>query len=58
MACEIIIIMRLLVDWGRAARLICGAGILDEAGPYNAAFTISGVSSLLLCATVTSLRAL
>ncbi|GKB47438.1 hypothetical protein Tco_0898191 [Tanacetum coccineum] len=40
----------------RAARLICGAGILDEAGQYNAAFTISGVSTLLLCATVTSLK--
>ena len=41
-----------------AVTLICGAGILAEAGPYNAAFTISGVRSRLLCATVTSLRAL
>ena len=41
-----------------AVRLICGAGILAAAGPYNAALTISGVKSRLLCATVTSLRAL
>lgn len=36
--------------------LIWGAGILADAGPYNAAFTRSGVRSRLLCATVTSLR--
>lgn len=43
---------------GIAARLIWGAGILAEAGPNNAALTMSGVNSRLDCATVTSLRAL
>ena len=43
---------------GTAERLILGGGILAAAGVLSAALTISGVRSLLLCATVTSLREL
>lgn len=43
---------------GIAERLILGGGILAAAGVLSAALTISGVRSLLLCATVTSLREL
>ena len=43
---------------GIAARLILGSGILAAEGVLSAALTISGVRSLLLCATVTSLREL
>lgn len=44
--------------WRESWKVYLRRGILVDAGPYKAAFTISSVNSLLLCATVTSLRAL